>query len=473
VRWPEAAAVAPRRLSRAVFIAVLALALVKGLVWSVVIPPWYGPDEASHYAYVQGLVEDHRLARGSSDTNPGVYYPREIVCSERNLGMSSVSGFFDAEPPFGAPGVICTALSPSDRHAVNSSNTAGPYSPIYYATAVPFYLLAQPLSVETRLAAVRLWSVLLGVLAAAFAYLAARRAFPDSPSLSTAAAVLFVLQPMNSQQTAIVNNDALLIALAAAFWWRFYRSLRNSFSTREAFVMGALIGLAYLAKPQGIVLAATLPLVYLAAREKLPLRKEANRVAKLVAAGAAPVIAAVAIGSLFSTLAGNTSPLSASAAGAHGIQQYLSTYTDGHFERVYFLFVSSFWGYFGWFQIDLPSYVYVLIALTVVAGFIGALRLVISASAQRPTVVVSMLAVVVPGALIMLLELYAFRLNGALVLQGRSFLILLFPLIVVLIRGWQRLLPRGATSRLAAAIVLAAILLNIAGLAVMINSFYG
>ena len=38
------------------WIAVLGLAVAKGLVWSAVLPPWYGPDEASHYAYVQELV---------------------------------------------------------------------------------------------------------------------------------------------------------------------------------------------------------------------------------------------------------------------------------------------------------------------------------------------------------------------------------------------------------------------------------
>ena len=63
--------------------------------------------------------------------------------------------------------------------------------------------------------------------------------------------------------------------------------------------------------------------------------------------------------------------------------------------------------------------------------------------------------------------------SGVLVLQGRSFLMLLVPLIVVLIRGWERLLPRAAKSRLAASIVLAATLLNLLSLAVMINAFYG
>ncbi len=472
MRWPEAAAVAPDRWSRATFIAVVALALVKGLVWSVVLPAWYGPDEASHYAYVQEMVEDHWLPRGY-DPNAGRYYPREIVCSEINLGIGSASQAFNAEPPFGAPWVTCTASAPADRHATSPSVVAGGYSPIYYAAAIPLYLIAQPLSVESRLAAVRLWSVLLGVLAAAFAYLAARWAFPDSPALGVAAAVLFVLQPMNSQQTAIVNNDALLIALAAAFWWRFYRALRHSLSRRDAFLLGGLTGLAYLAKPQGIFLAAAIPIAYLISRDGGPVRSEMGRIAKLIAISAAPVIAAVVIGALLSALAGNTSPLPAATAGDHGVTQYLAAYTSGHFERAYFLFITSFWGYFGWFQVALPSYVFVITTAVVGAGFIGALSIALTSNPQRRIVIGSLLAVVIPTALVMLLELYSYRVSGVLVLQGRSFLMLLIPLIVVLIRGWERLLPRGAKPGFAAAAALVAILLNVLSLAVMVNAFYG
>jgi hypothetical protein len=401
-----------------------------------------------------------------------MYYPREIVCSEINMGISTPSAVFSAEPPFGAPWNACTASSPADRHAINPTNAAG-YSPIYYAAAIPEYVLAQPLSVESRLAAVRLWSVMLGVLAAAFAYLAARWAFPDSPSLSAAAAVLFVLQPMNSQQTAIVNNDALLIAIAAAFWWRFYRALRTGFSAREALLMGGLTGLAYLAKPQGIFLAATVPVVYLISRERGRLRTEMSRVAKLIAAGAAPVIACVAVGAFFSMLAGNSSPLNPNPGGIHGVTQYLAAYADGHFERLYWLFITSFWGYFGWFQVDLPSGVYVVIALAIVAGFVAALSVTFTSNSPRRMVIASLLAVLIPIVLFMFLELYSYRVTGVLVLQGRAFLMLLFPLIVVLIWGWRRLLPRGASSQLSAAIVLAAILLNVASLGVMIEAFYG
>jgi hypothetical protein len=453
------------------FAAVVALALVKGLVWSTVIPAWYGPDEASHYAYVQGLVEDHTLPRGY-DANAGMYFAPEIVCSESNLGIGAF-GPFSAEPPFGAPWPHCTASSPSDRHAIVATNPAGTYSPVYYGAATPFYLAAQSLSVEARLAAVRLWSVLLGTLAAAFAYLAARWAFPRSLPLATAAAVLFVLQPMNSQQTATVNNDALLIAAAAAFWWWFFRALRKGIRTRDGFVFGGLIGLAYLAKPQGVFLAAALPGLYVLALNRLSVRAELLRVARLSIAALVPIAGCYGIARFFLALGGNGSLFPPSVPGIHGVQQYLADYSAGNFARPYWLYITSFWGYFGWFQADLPNYVYVLIALAVLAGVVGAAWLFMTSRPSRPLVLASALAVLVPGVLTQLLELYLFRSNGALALQGRSFLMLLVPLIVVIMLGWQRFFPTRAASAVGGAIVLAATALNVTSLFVMVDTFYG
>ena len=71
----------PKPISRTIFIALLTLALAKGLVWAAILPPWLGPDEPAHYSYVQVMVEDHWLARGP-DPSGGKYYAQEIDCSQ-------------------------------------------------------------------------------------------------------------------------------------------------------------------------------------------------------------------------------------------------------------------------------------------------------------------------------------------------------------------------------------------------------
>jgi len=451
-------------------ILVTALALVKGLVWSAVLPPWYGPDEASHYEYVQLLVENHWLPSGR-DANAAVDYPRDILCSGSRLDLGAY-GAFAAEPPFGILTIPCTAASPADRLASGPLNTASGYSPVYYASAIPFYLLAHSSSVEIRLDAVRMWSVLLGALAALFAYLAARWAFPDSPALSLAAAVLFTLQPMNSQATAIVNNDALLIALAAAFWWRFFRGVQKGVSLREWVLLGGLVGLAYLAKPQGLFLASALPVLYILERKRTPGRREIGRVSRIAGAVAGPIVAAIVVAAVFTRIADNTATLIPTGSGTHGLRQYFLVYMADHFERLYMVWITSFWGYFGWFQVDLPSVVYVVIALAVAAGLTAAVWTAVKPGPARRVLVAAMFAFLVPAALIQLLEAVTFRSSGELILQGRSFLMLLFPLLVVLMRGWQRLFPAG-TSWAPAAAVLAALALNVVSVLAMVDGFYG
>lgn len=457
--------------SRTVVAALATLALAKGLVWSAVIPPWYGPDEASHFAYVQGLVENHWLPSGPI-ADAATYYPHDILCSEHRLDIGIYS-VFDAEPPFGIPIAACDASSRADRLASSPLNAAAGYTPAYYVAATPFYLMAYPLAVETRLDAVRLWSVLLGVLATVFAYLAALRVFAGQSRLAVATAVLFALQPMNSQQTAIVNNDALLIAVAAAFWWRFFRDITAGVTLGEGVLLGGLVGLAYLAKPQGVFLAAALPIVYFLGLGRVHWRGEVMRAARLAAAAATPVLIAIGIAQLLSVQAGNSSRLGGAIAGPHGLQQYVFFYSQHHFERLYLISVTSFWGYFGWFQVDLPSLAYVIVTIAVALGIAGSVWLAMRSPTHRPFLVASMLAFLIPAAMIQLLELYTFRITGQLILQGRSFLLLLLPFLIVLVWGWQHLMRDRGGRFTAAAVILGSAALNVVSLLVMMDGFYG
>ena len=333
--------------------------------------------------------------------------------------------------------------------------------------------MVYPFAVETRLDAVRLWSVLLGVLATIFAFHGAQRAFAGQPRLALATAVLFALQPMNSQQTAIVNNDALLIAVSAAFWWRFFRDLTAGVTLGEGALLGSLIGLAYLAKPQGVFLAAALPIVYFIGLKRVRWRGEVIRAARLAAAAAIPVLVAIGLAQLLSVQAGNSARIGGAVAGPHGLSQYLFFYYQHHFERAYLVWLTSFWGYFGWFQVDLPSVVYVVITIAVGLGVVGGVWLAAKSPSRRPLLIAAMLAFLIPAALIQLLEAYTFRLTGQLILQGRSFLLLMVPLLVVLVWGWQQLIRDPGGRITAAAVILGSAALNVLSLLVMVDGFYG
>ncbi|HYS03376.1 MAG TPA: DUF2142 domain-containing protein [Candidatus Eisenbacteria bacterium] len=450
---------------------ILALALVKGLVWTLALPPWYGPDEPSHFAYVQMLAVEGRVPHFAAPRDDGRDVPADIQCSEHNLGFR-LNGPFFAEPPFGPDPARCDQpdTPAAQRPEIPTSSSAG-YSPLYYAAGVPFYDLVKDAPVETRLQAVRLLSVLLGVAAAGFAYLAGFWAFDRRRVLAAATAAMVTLQPMASQQFAIVNNDALLIAAGAAFFWRFFRALRRGMGLGDTVWMAALVGLAYLAKPQGAFLA---PLVL------IPLwltRRENGWRSLLLRAGVFVALlgGVVALGILANLiLQGQAVPqVSQPITRALGLRAYVHELISDRFTHLYWLLVVSAWGHFVWVSAALPPPTFTVILVVYLLALAGVIR---AALIRRPgvTVMVSaLLSVLVVGALLIGLEALLFRKSGALILQGRSFLELLPAVAVVIVGGLVALLPRGCERAGAVAVTLAALALNVFSLMVLLETLFG
>lgn len=448
------------------------LALIKGLVWTLALPPWYGPDEPSHFAYVQMLAIAGRVPSFAPARDDAKDVPADIQCSETNLGFR-LNGPFFAEPIFGPDSGHCDQVDTPAAHRpeVFTSPTAG-YSPLYYAAGVPLYDLVRDAPVETRLHAVRLLSVLLGVAAAGFAYLAAFWAFDRRRVLAIAAAGIVTLQPMASQQFAMVNNDALLIAAAAAFFWRFFRALRRGVGPKDAAWMAALIGLAYLAKPQGIFLAPLFVIPLWLTR-----RRERGWTSLLPSAG---VFAALLGGMVFLGIVGNlilqgqpVPQVAQSTAGAHGLRTYAHALVRDGFTRLYWLLVVSAWGHFVWLSASLPPPAYTVIFAVYLLALAGVLRARLSWWPGATVLLSSLSGVVLVGVLLIGLEALVFRQSGTFILQGRSFLEVLPAAAVVIVGGLSALLPRRCQRAGAAAITLAALALNVFSLMVLLETLFG
>jgi 4-amino-4-deoxy-L-arabinose transferase-like glycosyltransferase len=448
------------------------LALIKGLVWTLALPPWYGPDEPSHFAYVQLLAVEGRVPQFAPSRDDGRDVPADIQCSEHNMGFR-LNGPFFAEPPFGPDPSRCDRPDTPAAHRpeVPSSPSAG-YSPLYYAAGVPFYDLVKDAPVETRLQAVRLLSVLLGVAAAGFAYLAGFWAFDRRRVLAAAAAAVVTLQPMASQQFAIVNNDALLIAAGAAFFWRFFRALRSGVGSGDTVWMAALVGLAYLAKPQGAFLAPlfVIPLL-LTRREHGWWMSFLRRAGLYVAVLGGIVVLGIASNLL---LQGQAVPQVAQpVTGTYGLRGYVHELIHDQFTRLYWLLVVSAWGHFVWVSASLPPPTFTVIFLVYLLALAGVIRAALSRRPEVTVMVSALLSVLVVGALLIGLEAFLFRKSGTFILQGRSFLELLPAAAVVIVGGLVALLPRGCERAGAAGVTLAALALNVFSLMVLLETLFG
>jgi 4-amino-4-deoxy-L-arabinose transferase-like glycosyltransferase len=451
----------------------LLLALVKGLVWTLALPPWYGPDEPSHFMYTQLIAEEGKFP-GYGGRADGKDSPQEVLCSEFNLGWR-ITGPFYSEPLWNGDPAPCNyPRNAATRRPPVLTNPSGGYSPLYYVLGTPFYYLAYQADVETRLHAVRLLSVLLGVLATWFMYLGAMWAFGRRRHLAIASAAIFMFQPMASQQFALANNDALLLAAAAFFFWRLFKALHAPVSPADIALLGLGVGVAYLAKPQGVFLGALLPLVLWADWKRT--NGSWARVLR-VSAGLAGASAMLLVAGLLVNLAihGTVFPQgTAPPPGQHySAKGYYELHAATNFARLYWLWVTGFWGYFGWFSIALPLYAFYTIVLVELAAVVGTVVAFVRRRVGRRILVGATLAVLAIGLLTQALEVYFFRQSGALILQGRSFLPILPAAAVVLTAGLTALGPSRCERVFAAVVVAAAFALNLGALMVLLEGFYG
>jgi hypothetical protein len=166
------------------------LALVRGLLYAVVIPPWEHYDEPTHFEYAALIARSGALpAPDSSD--PALRY--------------AIARSMDAFSTWG-PGV--GAYDPAGPLPDIGVPQMG-HQPLYYLlTALPIGLtLGEPL--EVQLYAARALSVLLMVLALALAAALLRLALPGAPALRLVVLSVMALTPSYGALMSATSNDVL------------------------------------------------------------------------------------------------------------------------------------------------------------------------------------------------------------------------------------------------------------------------
>ncbi|MFV9506159.1 MAG: glycosyltransferase family 39 protein [Oscillochloridaceae bacterium umkhey_bin13] len=221
---------------------ILALFLALHVLYNWAIPLGEGPDEPGHLAYVLFLAEQGRL-------------PVQRVPP----ALSDVPGEGHQPPLAYALAVPTVGWLPVDQRTIQL--TANPQFVWAGGDQAGAFMRGsrelwpwQDLTLAWHL--VRAGSGLWGLLAIILTYLAARHLAPTQPELALLAAALVAFNPQLLFTTALVTNDALLLALAAAcLWW----CLRPT-SSPWIWAMGAglLFGLVLLTKQSGLLLGPLL-----------------------------------------------------------------------------------------------------------------------------------------------------------------------------------------------------------------------
>lgn len=299
-----------QRAATPVIIALIALVMIKGMLFAAMLPAWEGDDETAYWADIRGSLGEPAVFKGAGATEHGRLYP---------------------------------------------------------LLAAPVYAAARPLSPAHRLLAVRLLGLALFAATVFFTYRCARRLWPNSTFVQIAAPFLVAFNPKLSFVMASTGSDVLLIFLFSAFLllltWVILEPTKPGAAllalvvlfgmlTKERFMIALpLLGLAM----------AALALEYLA---KSPLYRAHRQKFWLAGAGFAAVLWEWR--SQILALAGTGTGRNALAAFTLD-RTVLGVWTQPWFR---FRMFRQFWGFFSWHGgIYLGEPIYqVLFAMTAAAG---------------------------------------------------------------------------------------------------------
>ncbi len=227
----------------------LSAALLHGLVYVFVLPPWQHYDEPNHFKIVALTA---RLGRTPQPEDSDPQLERQVVVSMIEHGFYDYTG---SRPPLPAPNEVVTIPGYPQTGEL----------PLYYAwAAAPVHLL-QGRSIEAQLYGARLASLALFVFVVLCAWGAAREVFPPGHAARPLTPLAVALTPGLAELMTAVNNDAMAIAAFSLFAWGALRLLRRGAGALTMVWTAAAAGLAFFAKNTAAPAAALLPVLWLLA----------------------------------------------------------------------------------------------------------------------------------------------------------------------------------------------------------------
>ena len=269
--------------------ALLAMATIQVVAWILVLPPFQGPDEEAHFAYVQHLAET-----GERPGLPGVggrSYSTEQAEAMKWADLFVLRGVLAARPGWAEAEEQRwreVESSLSDEASSDSDNNAAGQNPrLYYALETIPYHLAPGGSFFNRFYMARFGSAVFYVAAVAFMWLIASELFRPLWARTLATAI-FGLHPKLAMLGALINPDTLLVLIWTAFIYVGLRIVRHGPSLRRLICAGGAAAASVLTHGRGLAilpaLLALLGIAYL--RWRPPLRQ--TLLAAAVGLGIAP-----------------------------------------------------------------------------------------------------------------------------------------------------------------------------------------
>jgi len=463
----------------------LAFASLQLLTWSLVTPAFQGPDEDSHFAYTQRLVERHRLPPPTAGGSP---LSTEFIVASAWADLEPTRGILEARPGWSAAEqehwqAAAKSLQAAQRADGAGANAAGENPPLYYAyESVPYWLglHTSKASFFTRVELMRLANLPWYLATIVFVWLLVCEVM-GRPWEAAIAASLVTLEPEFGFLSATINPDVALAAEWSGFIYFGIRIVKSgpAVARTSAFVLLAVGALFTQARSLAL---APISIAILLLAPKVSKRAYAS------AAIAGSAICGAAYASLAFARAHALPGSVAISAPPFHVTQFLSYLWQFYLPRLPGMapmigpdygasdaWVVRFFGNLGWLEIEFPAWVNTALrAATLLLIVALATGLLLRWKAVRRS---WRIAVALAGCLLgelLVLHVVAYEslvANGDPVLTGRY----LFPLIGIwglAVSASLSLLPRPVRAPAATAIVVSAALLDLLAFTLATARFY-
>jgi hypothetical protein len=457
-------------------------AVIAAVAWTCVLPPIQGPDEDSHFAYVQKIGAAHTIPWRpfSAPAHWGAPYSTELAFA---LTYGDVTPAW-ANPharPGRTPADVAIWKSYDVQLPAGAATDGGftptmRYPPLYYLYAALPYEATSGLGIFDRIFAVRLANIPALLAVVVFTWLLIGELFGRRRWLQALATIAVALQPQLLNMTAVVNPDVFLAGIWAAALYVMVVLVKRG-PTRGRIAWTAALALAScLSQPRGvaIVIPAVAAVGLAFWRHRRPARRWVRRA--LIAGAAAVSVIGLAVLTVYAML-GQVTGEHARHLASYLWQFYLPTlgFMNSSSYGVREVFVDRLFGGFSMLEVNFSHGVYtaltVIGAVVLVSALVGVVRRWADVRRRFDVVAVALLTVV---GYMLVLHAVAFRsllVSLDPVITGRYMLPLLplYGVIVALAVAW---LPRRWGPVAAGALVGGVVFLQIASLGVLFARFY-
>lgn len=320
-------------------------------VVSLTIHPFEVPDENAHYASLNFLSNEGRMPTKYNKDNLSL----ELARVEEIFGIVAGSNKYSYHPEYrieqiegidGKYEAEIKSLNTEGSRTTYQEHRAALYPPLYYVLTLPFHSLVSGSDILTRLFVSRLSSVIFTTLTILVAY-SIGKYFSRDESFALTLAGITLFYPMTTYVGSGINSDNLHNLFFALSSYYCLRLIKEGFELKNALILGTLVGLDLLTKPQAYIL---FPIIFLAIIIRWQWSKWLD-IIKYLCLLAIPAFFLAGWQEIPKFLGGNPYAISTSAyTGWHHFQNFISGYIHTHLREM----PVWYWGVFKWFGLVLP-----------------------------------------------------------------------------------------------------------------------